>query len=104
MVVCENIFFKIQSEFSVQTMTKEQLLIDYCYKTIYQPIRTQCCSCRVYNEDSSVFNFIQFFGKDGKSGRFHGWLQAPLGNPDYATYLVRLEVGMPLNLICDMLC
>ena len=40
-------YFKVQSEFSVRSTTKN-FLIDNHYKTIYGPARSECSSCRVY--------------------------------------------------------
>ena len=39
--------FKVQSEFSVQSMTKN-VFIDNHFKTIYWPVRSECSSCMVF--------------------------------------------------------
>ena len=43
MVVYEKIFFKVQSEFSVEGM-KKKILIDNNYKTFFVSVRMACSS------------------------------------------------------------
>ena len=45
----ENLF-RIQSEFSVESMAKNNFLIDNRYKSSYESFRTECSSCRVTKE------------------------------------------------------
>ena len=49
MIVNED-FFKVQSEFSVQSTIKKHFLIGDQYETIYRAVRTQCSSCRVMKQ------------------------------------------------------
>ena len=52
-VVYENLFFKIKSEFCVQSTTKNYFIDDH-YKTLCRPVRSESSSCRVTERKRNV--------------------------------------------------
>ena len=51
-MTCYRNVFNIQSQFSVQNMTKKIYLVDHDYKTTYESVSIECFSSRVFRKRS----------------------------------------------------